>query len=244
MYLLESLGYIVHPEKTVTIPSQEIDFLGMTVDSRTMELRKPGQKPKKTLSRGGKDQRSTSHALSSRSVTPTGQIQLGDTSSSTEPPVLQSDTDRPGHSSGEEQSELQCSMPTIPSIQRGARLVDTPANTLEWEESGNDTTRPPYRIRCLPHRWGAYCEGTYTGGPWSTREKQFHINCLELLAATLAVKTFLKNQENKHVLLLLDNTTAVAFVNNLGGTVSAQATKLARELWMWCLERQIHFVEE
>ena len=39
----------------------------------------------KTSSRGGKDQRSTSHTLSSRSVMPIGQIQLGDTSSSTEP---------------------------------------------------------------------------------------------------------------------------------------------------------------
>ena len=31
----------------------------------------------------------------------------------------------------------------------------------------------------------------------------------------------------------------VAYINNLGGTVSAQATILARELWMWCLERDI-----
>uniref|UniRef100_A0A1X7TD04 Reverse transcriptase RNase H-like domain-containing protein n=1 Tax=Amphimedon queenslandica TaxID=400682 RepID=A0A1X7TD04_AMPQE len=44
---------------------------------------------------------------------------------------------------------------------------------------------------------------------------------------------------NKSVLLLLDNQTAVAYVNNLGGTVSAQATKLARKLWMWCLQRDI-----
>ncbi len=47
IYLLENLGYIVHPEKTVTVPSQEIEFLGMVVDSSTMELRLPGQKLKK-----------------------------------------------------------------------------------------------------------------------------------------------------------------------------------------------------
>ena len=50
---------------------------------------------------------------------------------------------------------------------------------------------------------GVYCEGTYTGGPWSTKEKRFHINCLELLSATLAVETFLKNQENKYVLAVI-----------------------------------------
>ena len=53
------------------------------------------------------------------------------------------------------------------------------------------------------------------------------------------MKTFLKYQENKRVLLLLDNQTAVAFINNLGGTVSAHATELARNLWMWCLRREI-----
>ena len=87
--------------------------------------------------------------------------------------------------------------------------------------------------------WGASAHGSQTGGPWSREERTLHINCLELLAATLAVKTFLKSQINKRVLLLLDNQTAVAYVNNLGGTVSTQATRLARELWMWCLERDI-----
>ena len=87
--------------------------------------------------------------------------------------------------------------------------------------------------------WGAFCEEVHTGGPWSREETDYHINCLELLAATLAVKTFLKDQVNKRILLLIDNRTAVAYINNLGGTVSAQATILARNLWMWCLERGI-----
>ena len=47
IYLLENLGYIVHPEKSVRHPTQEIEFLGMMVDSRTRELRLPGQKIKK-----------------------------------------------------------------------------------------------------------------------------------------------------------------------------------------------------
>ena len=44
---------------------------------------------------------------------------------------------------------------------------------------------------------------------------------------------------NKRVLLLLDNQTAVVYTytNNLGRTVSAQATLIVRELWMWCLKR-------
>ena len=40
--------------------------------------------------------------------------------------------------------------------------------------------------------WGAACQDQRTGGPWSDQEKESHINCLELLAATLALKTFTK----------------------------------------------------
>ena len=66
------------------------------------------------------------------------------------------------------------------------------------------------------------------------------INCLELLAATLALKAFVKNQHHLTALLKLDNTTAVAYINNQGGTVSKDLVSLTRDLWMWCLERNIH----
>ena len=42
------------------------------------------------------------------------------------------------------------------------------------------------------------------------------------------------------VLLKIDNTMAVAYINNQGGTVSKELVSLTRDLWMWCLERNIH----
>ena len=92
--------------------------------------------------------------------------------------------------------------------------------------------------------WGAACGDQRTGGPWSTEEKQLHINCLELLAATLAIKTFAKSGSGLSVLLRIDNTTAVAYINNLGGTVSKELLELAKSLWMWCLERNIHITAQ
>ena len=47
IYLLENLGLIVHPEKTLTSPTQEIEFLGMWVDLCAMKLQVPGRKLKK-----------------------------------------------------------------------------------------------------------------------------------------------------------------------------------------------------
>ena len=71
-------------------------------------------------------------------------------------------------------------------------------------------------------------------------EKNYYIICLELLASTLAVNTFIKSQMNKQFLLLLDNQTAVVHVNKLDGTVSTQATLIARNLWM-CMPKERRF---
>jgi len=42
----------------------------------------------------------------------------------------------------------------------------------------------------------------------------------------------------------MDNTTAVAYVNNLGGTISPQLTELAKSQCMWALERQIRITAQ
>ena len=41
------LGFIVHSEKSVATPSQELEFLEMAIHSQTMELRLPSKKVKK-----------------------------------------------------------------------------------------------------------------------------------------------------------------------------------------------------
>ena len=87
--------------------------------------------------------------------------------------------------------------------------------------------------------WGAVCDGVSTGGSWSPQEQTMYINCLELLAMELAMKTFLKDHHGVSVLLQLGNYSAVAYINNLGGTVSLSLTSLAKSLWLWALERDI-----
>ena len=42
--------------------------------------------------------------------------------------------------------------------------------------------------------WGASCLTQRTGGPWTKKEQTMHINCMELLAAILATKTFAKTK--------------------------------------------------
>ena len=47
-----------------------------------------------------------------------------------------------------------------------------------------------------------------------------------------------------HVLVLMENKTAVAYVNKMGGTVSKVLSNIATLLWNWCLDRQITLTAE
>ena len=70
-------------------------------------------------------------------------------------------------------------------------------------------------------------------------ESRMHINCLELLAATLAIKSYARERKNIHIHLMMDSMTALTYINKYGGTVSPELNRLTKELWLWCLERGI-----
>ena len=67
--------------------------------------------------------------------------------------------------------------------------------------------------------WGAYLKGDTTQGLWSVSESQLHINELELKAAHFAVQAFGERLQNKHVKILCDNATTVAYVNAKGAQI-------------------------
>ena len=54
MYLLENLGLVINHPKSKLDPSQEIEFLGFNVNSKTMELKLPREKIKKIRTEAGK----------------------------------------------------------------------------------------------------------------------------------------------------------------------------------------------
>ncbi|CAC5380647.1 PSMD10 [Mytilus coruscus] len=73
---------------------------------------------------------------------------------------------------------------------------------------------------------------------WSKEERQKHINYLELKAAFLALKQFCENSHGEHVQLFLDNTTAIKYLNKMGGRKTS-LNRLAKQIWLWCMHRKI-----
>lgn len=88
--------------------------------------------------------------------------------------------------------------------------------------------------------WGGFneTENIRTGGKWSAREREFHINVLELKACQLTIYSFCKDIRNTHIRIFMDNTTSCAYINKYGGK-HYELDSVAREIWFWCIERNI-----
>ncbi len=65
--------------------------------------------------------------------------------------------------------------------------------------------------------WGGHTVDNFsTGGDWNEHEQSLYINELELRAAFLTMQSFGQNLSNVHLRLMMDNTSAIACVNNFG----------------------------
>ena len=90
--------------------------------------------------------------------------------------------------------------------------------------------------------WGAVYRGEQTGGRWSIHEQTEHINVLELRAILLGLQTFFKSESNVEVLIKSDNTTAVSYVNKMGGSRSKECESVSKQIWNFCEQKQMWLV--
>ena len=58
-------------------------------------------------------------------------------------------------------------------------------------------------------------------------------------AAFQALQSFCTGRPSVSVLLLMDNVTAIAFLNKMGGNHSHSLSDLAKEVWIWCIKKKI-----
>ena len=73
------------------------------------------------------------------------------------------------------------------------------------------------------------------GGRWNPDEATHDINYLEMLAVLFALKYFSDKVSAKHIKLMVDNTTAVATINQMGTCHSNLNNKLVQQILEWCI---------
>ena len=81
--------------------------------------------------------------------------------------------------------------------------------------------------------WGAHLGEQVVSGRWSHEELLSSINHRELLAMFYALQHFLPLVRNTSVAVFADNTTALAYLKNQGGTRSAVLNQTAQDLLRW-----------
>ena len=226
--LLESLGSTVNLEKSCLILTQIITFLGFVIDSTVEALSLPQENVVKVKSL-------CLNAKVTRTM-PARQIAsvLG-TLESCRPAILQA----PLHFRHLQIRTIQALHSSNQNFDVIITLDHDSLEELHWWVSNINSVngspiRPPAPTLFITTDasktgWGAICESQRTNGRWSDSKRAQHINVLELKAASLALKFFLKNQSHKVVRLRMD-TTAVAHVNNKGGTHSPCLLALTLEL--------------
>lgn len=114
-------------------------------------------------------------------------------------------------------------------------------NNINKEEK--DLIPPTYTITVYTDAsrvgWGAYCGTSTANGFWNPKEASNHINVLELKAAFYGLQSFAKNLKNCNILLRIDNTTSVSYINRMGGIKYASLNKQTRIIWEWCENKNL-----
>ena len=77
------------------------------------------------------------------------------------------------------------------------------------------------------------------GGRWSDAEIPAHINALELQAVKLCLHALVADKHYIHVKVMVDNTTAAAYLHKMGGIQSVSCNDISKEIWLWAKERAI-----
>ena len=239
--LFETLGFVVNEEKSVSQASQEIEFLGFVINSKDMMFRI-------TTTRMKEVKEKCRQSLRKNLITLRELAHLVGVLTATQLAIMPAPLHYRALQAQKNEGVLLHSYDTIVTLNTQSR------EDLHWwvehlsKVNGRKIhlTPPSVVIESDASNtgWGAYCRGVRTRGQWSQEEMLLHINCKEMLAAFLALQTFVRDMKEVHVRIKVDNTTTMYYINHMGGTHSPQLMKLTHKIWTWCLDRKLHLSAE
>lgn len=229
--LCQDLGLMVNSQKSDLIPSQTAVYLGMDLDTESFQVRPTEARVDKFLallrSFLQADQlpalsflRLLGHMVSLEKLVPGARLRMRS---------LQFHLrDHWGP-----QADLDFLVPLSPNLRpdlswwsdrrhllHGSRIQQLDPHFLLFTDASLDG-------------WGAHLNDLRAAGRWSARQRSEHINSLELRAVWLGLQAFLSTVQDSSVMAMTDNTTAVGYIRNQGGTRSRQLNHLTNSLLRW-----------
>ncbi len=235
---LMDLGFVINTEKSQLSPTQEINFLGLSLRSVPFTARLSEERVKnfKACLAHFRRHRSVQFRLCLRLLGLMASAIL----------VI-----RLGRLHMREFQRWVASLRLDP-VRHGAQWIKVTADCVmalrHWRapsfltqgvSMGTVSSRKVVTTDASLFGWGGIYEGRSVRGRWSQALQRLHINFLELSAVFLSLKHFLPFLSGQHVLVRTDNTTTVAYINRQGGLRSPVLHTLARKLILW---GSVHFL--
>jgi len=234
--LLQSLGFVINHTKSHLEPSTRCKYLGFIFDSINQTVAIPPRRREKLLSLTADMARRTSCPIrvfasligSLVSVCPAVQYGL----------LYIKAFERAKFLSLTEKKEDYSAIMKIPS---GLQDFEWWINILSDPKQSNKIRSGNFAREIFSdaslNGWGASWREARTHGWWSDSDKTLHINALELKAAFNALRCFASDLHDCDILLRIDNTTALAYINKFGSIQFPSLSNISRQIWRWCEER-------
>lgn len=235
--ILIELGLIVNYKKSQLIPTQNCKFLGVFYNSRRMTVELPREKREKIITLTEKFRKNRNYTIQEFSET------LGFL-------VSCCHAVKYGlvYTKAFEQLKFEALLQNPNNYKAKLTINEEVAKDFQWWKkvgalSVNPIRYPSFDLEIFTDAsqsgWGAACNGARAHGFWSESEKMQSINVLELTAVFFGLKCFANDKKNCQILLRVDNTTAISYVNRMGGVQLKILSNLAKEIWMWCEKKNI-----
>ena len=212
--LLRELGFTIHPEKSILVPTQQIIFLGFVIDSVKMTI---------TLT----EERKQSIYMLCQNILSNYQASIRDLAQTIG--VIVSSFRAVPYGQMYYRELEKCKVQSVArsggNFDRKAYISDEAADKLQWWirnifDAFAPNKLPPFDLTIFSDAslegWGGTDQVTEIGGRWNCMENKCHINSPELQAAFFCLKTFCNYKTRLHVLLKVDNTAVVECVNEKG----------------------------
>ena len=237
--IFQRLGFVIHPTKSVLKPVREITYLGFVINSENMIVTPTDEKKKKIrdlasklLSLGYSTIRLLAKFIGMIVACFPG-VMHG--------PLwyrrLENDKiEALKRSKGDYDATVTFSNEAVTDMQWWRNNIDRASNVIDESHGEPDIV---IHSDASNLGWGCDSELGRSNGHWSEEEQSLHINVKELTAAWFALKALAFEVRDKHIRLMLDNTTAVACVNNMGTNHSLLCDTVVRQIWGFCIEREL-----
>ncbi len=228
--LFQHAGFLLHGDKSVRVPTQQIKYLGFIIDSVSMSLSLPDEKVKrlrlavKKALRELNNQRQLTIRIAAKTV---GFVVS----------ALPATVYGKAHYRALEFAKLDRLEQTRFNFDATFQWPESCREDLLWWASPNNNFSASFAIQnptttlttdASLTGWGAIWENREIHGAWENDDRR--INELELRAVLQAIETFPILRPGQRILVRCDNTTAVAYINNMGGRIF-RLNRVAQKIW-------------